>query len=48
MPECNSCGTFVTPQFVRVFGDNESEVFGCPNCMPLSELTDGGGSRSAP
>ena len=45
MPECNRCGTFVTSQFTRVFGDNEDEVYGCFDCLPMKELADGVASR---
>jgi hypothetical protein len=45
MTECNNCGTFVTPQFARVFGDNEENVFGCPACTTFSDLIEGSASR---
>lgn len=45
MPECNDCGTFVTPRFARVFGDNADDVYGCRNCKPVVELVDGHVSR---
>lgn len=41
MPECQNCGSFVTSDFVRVFGNNESEVFGCIACHTVSDLHSG-------
>ncbi|MFB6120544.1 MAG: hypothetical protein ABEJ68_05440 [Halobacteriaceae archaeon] len=40
MTDCNRCGAFVTARFARVFGDNDDEVWGCPNCSTLAELGD--------
>lgn len=42
MPRCTKCGTHVTVQFARVFGDNENTVRGCMACVPNAEL--GGGT----
>ncbi|WP_200840265.1 hypothetical protein [Halorubrum sp. JWXQ-INN 858] len=41
MPDCNRCGSFVTSNFTRVFGNNESEVYGCHHCMAHANLIDG-------
>ncbi|MFB6155537.1 MAG: hypothetical protein ABEJ22_06545 [Haloferacaceae archaeon] len=41
MPECNSCGSFVTPRFARVFGDNDDVVEGCLNCLTSAEMMEG-------
>lgn len=41
MPSCTNCGEFVTPSFVRVFGDNENRVDGCPTCLTATEIYDG-------
>lgn len=38
---CNNCGEFVTRQFVRVFGDNAGEVYGCLSCGTARDLRDG-------
>ena len=38
---CNNCGEFVTRQFVRVFGDNADEVYGCLSCGTARDLRDG-------
>ncbi|WP_425601075.1 DUF7563 family protein [Halosolutus halophilus] len=42
MPDCHSCGAFVTSRFARVFGDNDHEVYGCRQCLPVSDIVDGG------
>lgn len=44
MPECQNCSGFVTPDFVRVFGSNEQEVFGCPACVGFGDLNRGEGA----
>lgn len=41
MPDCNGCGAFVTPLFVRVFGNNDNDVYGCHDCLSTTELTEG-------
>jgi hypothetical protein len=40
MPECQSCGGFVTKDFARVFGTNDGEVYACPDCATMVELAD--------
>ena len=37
-PRCQNCGGHVTPQFVRVFGDNDDTVHACPNCSTCREV----------
>lgn len=44
MATCNNCGTFVTTDYARVFGDNEGTVHGCPECTALRYLTEGMGT----
>ncbi|WP_233274872.1 DUF7563 family protein [Haladaptatus cibarius] len=39
--QCRNCGSFVTPQFTRVFGNNQNEVFGCFECMTATEVKRG-------
>lgn len=46
MPTCNGCGAFVTRRFTRVFGDNQNDVYGCRDCMPVADLVEGHASRS--
>jgi len=38
---CVNCGSFVTPQFARVFGDNQNRVTRCINCTTSRELCRG-------
>jgi hypothetical protein len=45
MIQCRNCGTYVTPDFARVFGNDEDEVFGCPACAPFSALMSGRAAR---
>lgn len=40
MAECKSCGEFVTDDYVRVFGDNDGNVFDCRNCRARSSNSD--------
>jgi hypothetical protein len=51
MPECEVCEAFVSADFVRVFGNNDREVHGCPACMTATNILDGeathpGGAQS--
>lgn len=32
MPECPTCKRYVTADYIRVFGNNDGEIDGCPNC----------------
>ena len=36
---CEKCGEHVTPQFSRVFGDNDDTVHGYVNCSTYRGLT---------
>jgi hypothetical protein len=45
MQECNQCGSFVTRDFVRVFGSNRGKVYGCPDCTTYAKLIEGKGSN---
>lgn len=38
MPTCRNCGSHVTDQFARVFGDNEDTVHSCMGCGSNAEL----------
>ncbi|AHG04021.1 hypothetical protein HALDL1_10730 [Halobacterium sp. DL1] len=46
MPQCRNCGSHVTVQFARVFGDNQDSVHNCMDCVPNAELDDGAASNS--
>ena len=39
---CRNCGSFVTRDFARVFGNNYNEVFGCLECMSATNVKRGG------
>lgn len=39
--QCQSCGSFVTRDFARVFGSNDGEVYGCLDCMTASQVKRG-------
>lgn len=43
--QCQNCGTYVTKQFVRVFGANDGSVYGCLSCLTLRDLREGGGKQ---
>lgn len=38
---CWNCGGHVTAQFARVMGDNDNEVYVCPECCGFRELSNG-------
>ncbi|WP_162562302.1 DUF7563 family protein [Salinigranum rubrum] len=46
MHTCTNCNSFVTPDFVRVFGTEDDRVFGCPHCANMRELMQGLGARN--
>ena len=37
-PRCVNCGSQVTRQFARVFGDNRDVVHACPDCSTYREM----------
>lgn len=41
MRECENCGSSVSDQFARVFGDNENRIHGCPFCESLTACKEG-------
>ena len=41
MPTCNHCGAFVSPEFVRVFGDNHGVLPGCLSCATATDVRTG-------
>ena len=43
--QCQNCDTYVTKQFVRVFGANDGSVYGCLSCLTLRDLREGGGKQ---
>ncbi|WP_435158168.1 DUF7563 family protein [Haladaptatus sp. DFWS20] len=38
---CRNCASFITPEFARVFGNNDDEVFGCLDCMSATAVRNG-------
>lgn len=32
MAKCQECGSHITAQFAKVFGNNNDDVFGCLHC----------------
>jgi hypothetical protein len=40
MPKCENCGTHVSDQFVRVFGDEVGQVFACPSCSANAGIAE--------
>lgn len=46
MPMCANCESYVTRDFIRVFGV-DGDVYGCPHCTTYSELQDGSGAESS-
>jgi len=48
VPVCENCGAFVTATFVRVFGDNGGDVYGCYQCESASELVGGASRQNGP
>lgn len=47
MPKCQNCGSFVTPDFVRVFGSNEDSVHGCLDCIGATAVKNGAARQNA-
>ena len=41
MPQCDECENHVTADFHRVFADNEDMLYGCPDCMSMTDIKDG-------
>ena len=42
---CRSCGTQVTRDFIRVFGDNNGAVYGCLECEAAAEIHKGAAAQ---
>ena len=41
---CENCGSFVTPDFARVFGTDNDVVHRCPSCADMTEIKRGYGA----
>lgn len=42
MSQCEGCGSFVTKDFARVFGDDENRVHACLECMTATDVKKAG------
>jgi hypothetical protein len=42
---CLKCGSYATERFVRVFGDNDNDLYACLECTTMRALRDGDGVR---
>ena len=40
MKRCQNCGSTVTEDYARVFGDNDNQVHGCTECEVGTRGTD--------
>ena len=40
---CLTCGSYVTDGFVRVFGDNQNDLYACLDCTTMGALRAGEG-----
>lgn len=38
MPVCQECREFLTPDFGRVFGDENDDVYACFACQPRTAI----------
>jgi len=38
---CDACGGHVTPQFRRIYEDEDGDLHGCTNCMTGAEIRNG-------
>jgi hypothetical protein len=41
MPKCRNCNAYVSKDFVRIFGDNDDEVYGCLECVGATAVKNG-------
>ncbi|WP_246084430.1 DUF7563 family protein [Salinadaptatus halalkaliphilus] len=41
LSKCLCCGSHVTPQFRRGYGDGDDRAHRCPDCDTYTRLTDG-------
>lgn len=44
-PHCQTCNSMVSHRFQLVFGDNQDEVYACPNCANLTAIARGAGAQ---
>ena len=50
MAHCRNCGSWVTSDYVRVFGEDRETLHACPDCTTAKALARGAGAdpESAP
>lgn len=41
---CQGCGSFVTPQYKKVFSDNQGVLHACVHCETNGEMYSGAGA----
>jgi len=46
--QCYNCGAHVSRGFMRVFGNNENELYGCLECSTARELREGSATTPSP
>jgi len=44
MPHCARCDAHVTEDYQRVFGTNDGDVHGCPECRAQTDMYRGAGA----
>lgn len=44
---CQNCHSFVSVRFARVFGNNDNQVYACPDCTTAQVLRDGVASEES-
>lgn len=47
MSHCTYCDSFVSREFVRVFGDRDGRVYACPNCTANAGIGQVSAERKA-
>lgn len=47
MSKCQYCESFVSKEFIRVFGDHQGQVFACPNCTANAGIQQVSSERKA-
>jgi len=45
MAKCENCGSHISEDFARVFGNENKEVYACPKCSARSGIAEVSVSR---
>ncbi|MFC5973871.1 hypothetical protein ACFPYI_21315 [Halomarina salina] len=40
MPQCTHCSGHISQRFMTVFGDENSQVYACPNCSANAGIAE--------